>query len=115
VRPGRALSYRGRIGRPAALRLDPAFPRYDLHFLGTTAFPDWVRVLAPGGLAAFTLPWRDRFRPGPAFAELLPPAGQQITLPGSAAEASAVDWPGFDMVRLEPSEAAALFVLRKPM
>jgi ubiquinone/menaquinone biosynthesis C-methylase UbiE len=84
-----------------------------LHFLGTPAFVDWHRVLRAGGLAAFTLPWRDRFRPGPAFAALLPNTDQRIELPGSPAEAARSSWPGFDTITVEVDDRAALFVIRR--
>lgn len=84
-----------------------------LHFLGLSALGDWRRVLRPGGLAAFTLPWRDRFRPGPAFAALLPDPGRQLPLPGSEADAAALVWPGFEPAATAALETAALFVVRR--
>jgi SAM-dependent methyltransferase len=85
-----------------------------LHFLGVAAFADWARVLRRGGIAAFTLPWGDRFRPGPPFAGLLPSPDRPIALPRSAAEVAAAGWPGFDTVRVVPDRRGVLFVVRKP-
>lgn len=84
-----------------------------LHFLGLAALDDWRRVLRPGGLAAFTLPWRDRFRPGTAFAALLPDPDQQLPLPGSEPDAAELSWPGFGSVATAAVDKAALFVVRR--
>lgn len=84
-----------------------------LHFLGLAAFEDWRRLLRPGGFAAFTLPWRDRFRPGPRFSASLPPAAQQLPLPGSVEDAQTLQAEGFATVAVAAAERAALFVLRR--
>lgn len=42
-----------------------------LHFLGSRALEDWLRVLRPGGRAGFTLPLASQFRPGGVFADLV--------------------------------------------
>ncbi|WP_195909152.1 class I SAM-dependent methyltransferase [Microlunatus sp. Gsoil 973] len=84
-----------------------------LHFLGISAFDDWQRVLRPGGLAAFTLPWRSRFRPGPSFAALLPAPDQQLPLPVSEPDAAARRWPGFELLATAAADKAAAFLLRR--
>ncbi|MEQ0562888.1 class I SAM-dependent methyltransferase [Amycolatopsis sp. NEAU-NG30] len=43
-----------------------------LHFLGATAFPDWLRVLKPGGRLAFSVVSGARFKPSGPFADFVP-------------------------------------------
>lgn len=83
-----------------------------LHFLGAPALDDWRRVLRSGGLAAFTLPWRDNFRPGPDFAALLPAVQLQVRLPTGPLDAEGFSWDGFATASVRATERAALFVLR---
>jgi ubiquinone/menaquinone biosynthesis C-methylase UbiE len=58
-----------------------------LHFLGAAAFPDWLRVLRPGGRLAFSVVSGARFKPSGPFAELVP---TDITFPADEAEAAAL-------------------------
>ncbi|WP_309111599.1 class I SAM-dependent methyltransferase [Saccharothrix sp.] len=43
-----------------------------LHFLGMAAFTDWLRILRPGGVLAYSLPSPETFNPSPTFAALIP-------------------------------------------
>jgi len=83
-----------------------------VHFLGAPALDDWRRVLRAGGLAAFTLPWRDSFRPGPDFAALLPPAQLQVPLPATPLDAENFSWDGFATASVTGTDRAAVVVLR---
>lgn len=56
-----------------------------LHFLGAAAFGDWLRVLRPGGVLAFSVPSAAVFAPSPVFAELV---ADDIALPTDAAGAA---------------------------
>ncbi|WIX87617.1 class I SAM-dependent methyltransferase [Amycolatopsis sp. DG1A-15b] len=58
-----------------------------LHFLGATAFPDWLRVLRPGGRLAFSVVSGARFKPSGPFAELVP---DDLKFPHDEAEAAAL-------------------------
>lgn len=58
-----------------------------LHFLGAAAFPDWLRVLRPGGRLAFSVVSGARFKPSGAFAALVP---GDLTFPTDEAEAAAL-------------------------
>jgi ubiquinone/menaquinone biosynthesis C-methylase UbiE len=73
-----------------------------LHFLGTAALRDWLRVLRPGGQVAFTVPLAADFRPSEAFRELL---AADLTIPADAAAARrlALD-AGFVRVGVELTE-----------
>ncbi|WP_246256899.1 class I SAM-dependent methyltransferase [Amycolatopsis anabasis] len=57
-----------------------------LHFLGTAALADWLRVLRPGGRAAYTLPNAATFAPSGAFADLV---ARDLTIPADTTEAAA--------------------------
>ncbi|APU12437.1 MULTISPECIES: class I SAM-dependent methyltransferase [Actinoalloteichus] len=75
------------IPAPAAARsVDLVLCASALHFLGRAALHDWLRVLRPGGRAAFTLTAAGYFRPSGAFAELVAP-----DLPIPADEQQAAD------------------------
>ncbi|MBE8525115.1 class I SAM-dependent methyltransferase [Amycolatopsis sp. H6(2020)] len=58
-----------------------------LHFLGAAAFPDWLRVLRPGGRLAFSVVSGARFKPSGPFAELVP---DDLKFPHDEAEAAAL-------------------------
>jgi ubiquinone/menaquinone biosynthesis C-methylase UbiE len=58
-----------------------------LHFLGATAFADWLRVLRPGGRLAFSVVSGARFRPTPPFEPLVP---KDLTFPTDETEAAAL-------------------------
>ncbi|ASO18006.1 ubiquinone/menaquinone biosynthesis C-methylase UbiE [Actinoalloteichus hoggarensis] len=58
-----------------------------LHFLGSAALGDWLRVLRPGGRAAFTLPAAGHFRPSGVFAELVSP---DLPIPADERQAAEV-------------------------
>ncbi|MFD9960401.1 class I SAM-dependent methyltransferase [Amycolatopsis sp. NPDC058986] len=58
-----------------------------LHFLGATALRDWLRVLRPGGVAAFSLPLAARFSPSGKFAAFVP---ADLPIPDTAEEAAAL-------------------------
>jgi ubiquinone/menaquinone biosynthesis C-methylase UbiE len=55
-----------------------------LHFLGSRALDDWLRVLRPGGRAGFTMPVASQFRPGGVFADLV---ATDLRLPETAEDA----------------------------
>lgn len=85
-----------------------------LHFFPAAVFADWRRVLRTGGVAAYTLPLRSAFHPGPAFADLLPAADDRIPLPDGPADAAdgCAAIPGFVPVGVEIGERVASFVIR---
>lgn len=58
-----------------------------VHFLGATALRDWLRVLRPGGTAAFSLPHATAFNPTSRFAPLM---ATDLSLPTTVDEAAAV-------------------------
>ncbi|ONI85808.1 SAM-dependent methyltransferase [Actinosynnema sp. ALI-1.44] len=58
-----------------------------LHFLGTAALKDWLRVLRPAGRLAFSMPFGDTFTPSPAFASLV---ASDIPLPSSVDDAARI-------------------------
>ncbi|SMC88239.1 class I SAM-dependent methyltransferase [Kibdelosporangium aridum] len=58
-----------------------------LHFLGTEALKDWLRVLKPAGRLAFSMPLAGTFNPSPAFASLV---ANDVSLPSSESEAAAI-------------------------
>jgi ubiquinone/menaquinone biosynthesis C-methylase UbiE len=58
-----------------------------LHFLGSTALCDWLRVLRPGGQIAFSLPSAATFHPSDAFASLI---AADLPLPATVEQAAAV-------------------------
>jgi SAM-dependent methyltransferase len=58
-----------------------------LHFLGAAAFPDWRRVLRPGGRLAFSVVSGARFKPSGPFAPLVP---GDLRFPHDEAEAAAL-------------------------
>jgi ubiquinone/menaquinone biosynthesis C-methylase UbiE len=57
-----------------------------LHFLGASALADWVRVLRPGGVAAFSISSSARFNPcSGSMSEVM---AHDLRIPGSEAEAA---------------------------
>ncbi|SDS91287.1 class I SAM-dependent methyltransferase [Microlunatus soli] len=84
-----------------------------LHFFPAAIFADWRRVLHPGGMAAYTLPLRSTFRPGPAFVDLLPAEQDRIPLADSAAEAANQSVTGFSAVDIAVDDGAVGYVLRR--
>lgn len=86
-----------------------------LHFFPATIFADWCRVLRSGGIAAYTLPFRSTFRPGPRFADLLPAEQDRVPLADSTTEAldqaSAV--PGFTTVDVTGGDGSIGYLLRR--
>ncbi|WP_086844057.1 class I SAM-dependent methyltransferase [Amycolatopsis kentuckyensis] len=58
-----------------------------LHFLGAVAFPDWLRVLRPGGRLAFSVVSGARFKPSGPFADLVP---DDLAFPHDEAGAAAL-------------------------
>ncbi|SEB34150.1 Methyltransferase domain-containing protein [Amycolatopsis tolypomycina] len=60
-----------------------------LHFLGAAAFPDWRRVLRPGGRLAFSVVSGARFKPSGPFAELVP---GDLEFPHDEAGAALLAW-----------------------
>jgi ubiquinone/menaquinone biosynthesis C-methylase UbiE len=58
-----------------------------LHFLGAAAFPDWLRVLRPGGRLAFSVVSGARFRRSGPFAEFVP---GDLSFPADEAGAAAL-------------------------
>nr|WP_042195869.1 class I SAM-dependent methyltransferase [Kibdelosporangium sp. MJ126-NF4]CEL22276.1 methyltransferase, putative [Kibdelosporangium sp. MJ126-NF4]CTQ93058.1 methyltransferase, putative [Kibdelosporangium sp. MJ126-NF4] len=82
-----------------------------LHFLGTAALKDWLRVLRPSGRLAFSMPLADTFTPSPAFASLV---SADVPLPSCADDAAriAVDAGYSDVIahRLEVSSRVVFLV-----
>jgi ubiquinone/menaquinone biosynthesis C-methylase UbiE len=58
-----------------------------LHFLGAAAFPDWLRVLRPGGRLAFSVVSGARFKPSGPLADFVP---KDLTFPADEAAAAAL-------------------------
>ncbi|MEV6879368.1 class I SAM-dependent methyltransferase [Amycolatopsis sp. NPDC051128] len=58
-----------------------------LHFLGAEAFPDWLRVLRPGGRLAFSVVSGARFKPSGEFAPFVP---RDLDFPHDEAGAAAL-------------------------
>ncbi|WIX79868.1 class I SAM-dependent methyltransferase [Amycolatopsis carbonis] len=58
-----------------------------LHFLGATALADWVRVLRPGGIVAFSISSSARFDPCGSMSDVM---AHDLRIPGSEAEAAAL-------------------------
>ncbi|PRY36329.1 class I SAM-dependent methyltransferase [Umezawaea tangerina] len=67
-----------------------------VHLIGPGLFPDWGRLLRPGGLAALSVPSDETFRHSVALVPKVP-------LPGTTAEAAALA-DGFADVRVLPFE-----------
>jgi ubiquinone/menaquinone biosynthesis C-methylase UbiE len=88
--PDRRITWRvgPALPMPAADRsADAVLCASSLHFLGAAALRDWLRVLRPGGRAAFSLPSATTFRPSATFAALVP---ADLPLPSDEAAASAL-------------------------
>lgn len=58
-----------------------------LHFLGRAALDEWLRVLRPGGLAAFSLPHAADFTPSPSFRAVL---ADDVVVPSNGAQAAEI-------------------------
>lgn len=70
-----------------------------LHFLGASAFPDWLRVLRPGGRLAYTLPFAETFAPSGDIATFL---ARDLAIPHDFDEAAApARRAGFGDIRVE--------------
>jgi ubiquinone/menaquinone biosynthesis C-methylase UbiE len=88
--PSRLISWRVGPAVPMPVEdhtADVVLCASSLHFLGATAFPDWLRVLRPGGRLAFSVVSGARFRPAPPFAALVP---GDLAFPTGEAEAAAL-------------------------
>ncbi|WP_253774639.1 class I SAM-dependent methyltransferase [Goodfellowiella coeruleoviolacea] len=88
--PGQRIQWRVGPAVPAPVgraSVDVVLCASSLHFLGLAAVRDWLRVLRPGGRAAFTLPPAATFRPSGVFADLV---AADLTIPADEQQAAAV-------------------------
>jgi SAM-dependent methyltransferase len=73
-----------------------------LHFLGTAAFEDWLRILRPGGRLAYTLPFAETFTPSGEIATFV---AKDLAIPHDFQEAAApARRAGFVDIRVEQLE-----------